>query len=641
MSSYPAPIVVAGMHRSGTSLVASILAAAGVSMGDRSLASDAHNPRGYFEDLGFLELNRRMLSASTRPEDAGHPDWGWTESERLDRAGLQVYEDQARSLVAERAGAARPWGWKDPRTTLLLDFWHALLRDPIYVLVYRFPWEVADSIQRLGAEVFLRNPHYAYRIWAWYNRHLLDFFRRHRDRSVLVSTDAFLRRPQGLIELLEGRLGLRTSGVDLQCILDPDRFRRLAGDDPLISLVAATHPDCASLLGELDSAADLSGAALWHAAPLAGGSARPADGGEARLAVVIPCFDQGELLIEAVASVERCLQESYELIVVNDGSREPRTLEVLDALRRGGYRVLDQENAGLAGARNRGFEEARAPYVLPLDADNRLRPGFIEPALRILDSEPKVGVVYGNRRDFGMRSESVDVPPFDLGGMLASNPIDACALLRKEVWRACCGYDGGMPAPGWEDWDLWLGAVERGWSFRHLDIEAFDYRVRPGSMVSALAEEELRLPTLRYLVAKHRVLYREHLPELLLAAQRSSADLFREARLRERRDAEAIRLDAVVAELSGRLEESGDRARELAAERRGLATERHALLAERDALLADRERRQEERLAFVRELDFWRERLAAMERTRSWRLRQRLIAIKTALRGLRSGRGWR
>lgn len=595
MSLAGSPVVVAGMHRSGTSLVASILSALDVGMGEHLLGSDRNNPKGYFEDLEFLELSRRILLAATRPDDGGHPDWGWTETESLDGGRGNGFRQEAQGLIARRARSGSRWGWKDPRTTLLLDFWHPLLDDPFYVFVYRFPWEVADSMQRLGAEVFLCNPGYAYRIWAFYNRHLLDFHRRHRDRSLLVSTDALLRQPERFCELVAGRLGLRASGRPIEDLLDRHLFQRLDEDDPLPSLVTATHPECMSLLAELDGVADLSSAGLWHAAPLAGGRSAASDG--VRLSVVIPCFNHGEFLIEAVASVEHSIRVPYEQIIVNDGSSEPRTLEVLDILRRGGYQVIDQENSGLAAARNRGIEQARAPYILPLDADNRLRPGFIEPALEILDAHPEVGVVYGDRRDFGLRNVTVDVPPFDLDTLLPCNFIDACAILRKSLWSACGEYDSAMPAPGWEDWDLWIGAAGRGWQFRHLPGEAFDYRVRPQSMLTAFANEELRRRLSTYIIAKHRDLYWQRLPEILVRAQRSANDLFRLAREHELLHAEAgAALQAQAVELASKEKEVG------------------ALQAEREQLYG--------------ELAAWSRRVAFMEGTWAWRLRQRIVDLK-------------
>ena len=67
------PIIVAGMHRSGTSIVASLLSALGVDIGQRLLPPDKGNPRGYFEDIDFLEFQRRVLSECCLPDDGGHP----------------------------------------------------------------------------------------------------------------------------------------------------------------------------------------------------------------------------------------------------------------------------------------------------------------------------------------------------------------------------------------------------------------------------------------------------------------------------------------------------------------------------------------------------------------------------------------
>src|ERR1700688_3966457 len=132
------PIVVAGMHRSGTSLLTSVL--------------HANNPRGYFEDADFYELHLRMLHACTRQDDPGFRDWGWTESEGFDRGRLPEFRTAARELVDKRRGSPGTWGWKDPRTALLLDFWHEILIEagtaPGYLLVYRPPWDVADAMQR-------------------------------------------------------------------------------------------------------------------------------------------------------------------------------------------------------------------------------------------------------------------------------------------------------------------------------------------------------------------------------------------------------------------------------------------------------------------------------------------------------------
>src|SRR5215470_8442214 len=102
------PVVLTGMHRSGTSLVASMLSALSIDMGQELLPADSNNVRGYFEDVEFLELQRRMLTASCPANDGGHPDWGWTESERLDRNRLSEFLPEASALIATRSDLTAP-----------------------------------------------------------------------------------------------------------------------------------------------------------------------------------------------------------------------------------------------------------------------------------------------------------------------------------------------------------------------------------------------------------------------------------------------------------------------------------------------------------------------------------------------------
>jgi glycosyltransferase involved in cell wall biosynthesis len=201
----------------------------------------------------------------------------------------------------------------------------------------------------------------------------------------------------------------------------------------------------------------------------------------------------------------------YELIIVDDGSREAGTVATLGRLRQAGYRVIEQEHSGLAAARNRGVSEARAPVFLPLDADNRVRAGFVEAGLQLLGRERVVVAVYGDRVEFGRRSGRVQVGVPDLNRLLCGNYIDACALIRVEAWRACGGYDARMPVQGAEDWDLWLSMLERDFVLARLDVAAFDYRVRPDSMLARFADVDIQLATERYVLAKHAPLYLAHL----------------------------------------------------------------------------------------------------------------------------------
>lgn len=226
------------------------------------------------------------------------------------------------------------------------------------------------------------------------------------------------------------------------------------------------------------------------------------------VSVIIPCYNQGEFVLEAIASVESCQDKVYEIVIVNDGSTSPVTQKVLSYLKEKGYQVIHQSNQGLAAARNTGIKKARGRYILPLDADNRIKPAYITEAVDILDEQPEVGVVYGNAELFGEKTGIVEVPDFDINRLVAGNYIDACAVFRKTVWQDCGGYDSHIPHKlGYEDWDFWLGVAEKGWQFHNIAEVMYEYRFRANSMVSACNIPQNRQELFRYICSKHIGLY--------------------------------------------------------------------------------------------------------------------------------------
>ena len=227
--------------------------------------------------------------------------------------------------------------------------------------------------------------------------------------------------------------------------------------------------------------------------------------GVTELSIVIPTYNDAVFLVEALASVDSCTLGRFEVLVLDDGSTCPESLEVLSRLREAGYEVSRQENGGLSKARNTLIRRAKGRFILPLDADNKLVPGFIERALRAFDDDPGLGVVYGDRRLFGAASGVVVVPDFDPLDNLNGNEIDACAVYRREVWEDVGGYDEQLRCL--EDWEFWVHAGKRGWRFWHLSGVAFEYRVRPGS----LSRVNVRASDWRF---RRRLLQRH--PDLLL-----------------------------------------------------------------------------------------------------------------------------
>ena len=507
------PLLIAGMHRSGTSMMGGLMARMGWGPGRRQVPADARNARGYFEDADIVAFHGRLFR-SLLPQDArGHIDWGWSEEAPLDRGRLDEFAAEARKLASERGSEEGPWGFKDPRTTLLLDFWDEVLPDARFLLVYRFPWEVADSMQRLGAGVFERNPSYGYRIWEAYNAALLEFHERHAERCLLVSANAVRSHLSRFQELACERLGMGVAPVDLAQGVDAELFK--SGDplDPRADLTAIGYPEAMRILEALEARSDLPAEGLWKRERATAPGLGSASEEEVDVSIVVPTYNDGVVLLDALASVERARPPRSELILVDDGSTDPESRRILDALSEYGYRVHRKENGGLSSARNAGIERARGRYILPLDADNRLRSGFIERAVRELEQHSDLAVVYGDRQLFGGVDRVQFVPEFELTKLMGGNYIDACALFRRELWEELGGYDTFMV--GFEDWEFWLHAAKRGYGFLHLPFIAFDYRVQNESLVTRVMQPGLRQELLGHLLAKHGELFHGRVPRPL------------------------------------------------------------------------------------------------------------------------------
>ena len=133
-------IVVLGMHRSATSLIAMGLYRSGVFMGQKMLGPGRGNELGHFEDVELLFLNEKILKLSGGSWD-NPPD-----EHKIYEVGLDL-EDEIKTAVEQRS-MRKLWGWKDPRTVLTIRCFQRFLTNPIYVSLFRDPHEVAVSLNK-------------------------------------------------------------------------------------------------------------------------------------------------------------------------------------------------------------------------------------------------------------------------------------------------------------------------------------------------------------------------------------------------------------------------------------------------------------------------------------------------------------
>lgn len=208
------------------------------------------------------------------------------------------------------------------------------------------------------------------------------------------------------------------------------------------------------------------------------------------ISVVIPCYNHGKYLQDAINSVEENKGAySVEIIIVNDGSTDEQTLKVFELIESEGYFVLHQENQGLAMARNNGIQLAKGKYIIPLDSDNKLTKEYLSTAIELMEKDKSIDIIYGDAEYFGEKSGLWKNQPFNIEKMLFSNHIDACAVYRKNVWEKIDGYSHDMPYMGCEDWNFWLKAYARDKKFFYLDEVCFNYRVLSNSMIRNVEDD--------------------------------------------------------------------------------------------------------------------------------------------------------
>ncbi len=168
----------------------------------------------------------------------------------------------------------------------------------------------------------------------------------------------------------------------------------------------------------------------------------------------------GRLLEEAVQSAVRQTRPPAELVVVDDGSSDLLTRQVLARLERSGHQVIRTSNSGVSAARNLGVRATTAPYVVLLDADDTLEPTYLEKAAARLEETPDLAFVSCGMRCFGA-ADAVWFPPDPhLSDSLTNGVVHVSSMFRRDVWKAVGGFDESFRAH--EEIDFWTTVVEQG-----------------------------------------------------------------------------------------------------------------------------------------------------------------------------------
>ena len=208
------------------------------------------------------------------------------------------------------------------------------------------------------------------------------------------------------------------------------------------------------------------------------------------IAVIIPCYNSGDYLKEAIESIYASEGEfSYEIIVVNDGSTDKKTIDLLQHLGAENIKIYHQENKGPASARNSGIRQSDSNYILFLDSDNKIKPQFVPKCLALLNRDATIDIVYGMPEFFGDPSgiNEFVAGKFDLDKMWHHNYIDMCSVVRSSLFESIGLLDESPILIGHEDWELWIRAGIANKKFYFINQPVFDYRLSSNSLLSTEA----------------------------------------------------------------------------------------------------------------------------------------------------------
>ena len=231
-----------------------------------------------------------------------------------------------------------------------------------------------------------------------------------------------------------------------------------------------------------------------------------------KVSVIMPCYNDGKYIEEAVESVFAQTYKNIELIVIDDGSDEQETIDILNRL---GDRIvlLKTNHLRPAGARNYGITRATGKYILPVDSDDKIDSTYVAKAVEILEKNQNIGVVYCEADLFGEKSGKWDLPSSSFDKMLLDNVVFVTALFYREDWEKVGGFNTHMLA-GMEDYDFWLAILALGKEIYQIPEILFHYRIKPVSRTTGFQSDYVQMQaTYRQIYDNHKEFFEKNSEE--------------------------------------------------------------------------------------------------------------------------------
>ena len=199
-------------------MVANYLQQCGVDIGGTLHPGDVGNPKGYYEDIDFLKFHQNLLSfygLSIFPTDEA----------QLPREIPEKFRLRAREIVKKK-GQSPVWGWKEPRTTLFLEFWQKMIPNMNVLFLLRHPVSVVDSLLRRGTDpMIMERPAIAFESWCLYNQRISQFYCNNQTSCFLVDINDFVKNPSVAVSQLFLKLRINLPVRDFDTVYVTGAFK--------------------------------------------------------------------------------------------------------------------------------------------------------------------------------------------------------------------------------------------------------------------------------------------------------------------------------------------------------------------------------------------------------------------------------
>ena len=229
------------------------------------------------------------------------------------------------------------------------------------------------------------------------------------------------------------------------------------------------------------------------------------------ISVIIPCYKTADYVEDTITSLLKQSYTHWEAILVNDASPD-HIIEIIEPYVKKDDRftiVTNKVNLGLSGARIEGIKRSNGKYIFPLDSDDYIDSSYFEKAIKILEEDASIEVVYADTMKFGAVNKLFKLEDYSLPYLLKKNCIVASAFYRKSTYDKVGGYCDQLEFL--EDWDLWISILKNGGKVHKISEPLFFYRVREAdSLVNTMFNDMEKYR------AHHDIIFNRHKETILI-----------------------------------------------------------------------------------------------------------------------------